>query len=101
MEVRYSGTVTTPPRFFYGSHSHMDHEQFDVRRDPDAGGGLFRVIDNVSIGPRVPVKPGDRVAVKGELVNGRGKLPIVHFTHHDPWGTHEDGSIEVGGRIYA
>ncbi len=98
MEVQYTGTVTTPPRFFFGSHSKMQHEQFDVRRD---GGELFRVIDNVSIAPRVPVRPGDRVTVKGELVHDRGKPPIVHFTHHDPWGPHEAGFIETGGRRYA
>ena len=99
MEVQYSGTVTTPPRFFKGSHSHMWHEQFDVRRDGD--GSPFRVIDNVTIAPRVPVRPGDHVSVKGELVHDRGQPPIVHFTHHDPWGTHEGGSIELGGRVYA
>ena len=98
MEVRYTGTVATQPRFFFGSHSRMEHEQFDVRRD---GGGTFRVIDNVSIAPRVPVQPGDRVTVKGELVHDRGKPPIVHFTHHDPWHTHADGSIVLDGRVYA
>jgi hypothetical protein len=41
------------------------------------------------------------VSVKGELVHDRGRPPIVHFTHHDPWGTHEGGSIELGGRVYA
>jgi Protein of unknown function (DUF3465) len=99
MEVQYSGTVTTKPHFFFGKHSRMEHEQFDVRRDGD--GSPFRVIDNVSIGPRVPVQPGDHVSVKGELVHDRGRPPIVHFTHHDPWGTHEGGSIELGGRVYA
>ena len=99
MQVQYSGTVLTPPRFFFGSHSRMEHEQFDVQRD--GGGGTFRVIDNVTIGPRVPAHPGDHVTVNGELVHDRGRPPIVHFTHHDPWGSHPGGSIELGGRVYA
>jgi hypothetical protein len=98
MEVTYHGTVVAPPRFFQGRHSPFQHEQFDVRGDD---GALFRVVDNVSLAPRVPVKPGDAVTVKGELVRDRGQPPIVHFTHHDPWGTHEDGYITLGGRLYA
>ncbi len=98
MEITLGGTVLAPPTFFQGKHSRFVHEQFDCRGDD---GRTFRVIDNVSIGPRVPVNPGDRVTVKGELVHDRGRPPIVHFTHHDPWGTHEGGFIELGGRIYA
>ena len=99
MQVQYSGTVITQPRFFFGSRSRMEHEQFDVRRD--GGGGTFRVIDNVTIGPRVPARPGDHVTVQGELVHDRGRPPSEPYTHHDPWGTHPGGSIELGGRVYA
>jgi len=98
MEVRYAGTVLTPPRFFFGKHSRMEHEQFDCR---GADGTRFRVIDNVTIAPRVPVAPGDHVVVQGELVPDRGQPPIVHFTHHDPWGTHVGGYVELNGRRYA
>jgi len=98
MEVTLRGTVLTPPRVFVGKHSRYEHEQFDCRGDD---GAVFRVVDNVTIGPRVPAVPGDRVVVKGELVHDRGQPPIVHFTHHDPWHTHEDGSITLDGRVYA
>jgi hypothetical protein len=98
LEVRYSGTVTTPPTFFSSRHSHRTHEQFDVRADD---GSTFRVIDNVSLAPRVPARPGDRVTVQGELVHDRGKPPIVHWTHRDPGRRHIDGFVELGGRIYA
>ncbi|BDE06882.1 hypothetical protein WPS_21580 [Vulcanimicrobium alpinum] len=98
MEVTYAGTVLTLPRFFHGKHSRYEHEQFDCR---DARGATFRVIDNVTIGPRIPVRPGDHVTVKGELVHDRGAPPIVHFTHHDPWKTHEDGFVRLDGRTYA
>ena len=98
MEVRYTGTVTTPPIFFTSRHSHRTHEQFDVRGDDGSG---FRVVDNVSIAPRVPAHPGDRVTVQGELVRARSPLPIVHWTHHDPGGRHPDGFVSLNGRVYA
>ncbi len=66
MEIRFEGTVTTPPTFFYGRRSHAEHEQFDCRADD---GRTIRVIDNVTLAPRVPVRPGDRVTVQGEEVH--------------------------------
>ena len=98
MQVHYSGTVTTPPSFFWSKHSHREHEQFDMRADD---GSPFRVVDNVTLAPRVPARPGDRVTVQGELVHDRGRPPIVHWTHHDPHGRHPDGFISLGGRVYA
>lgn len=96
-EVQWSGTVTTAPAFFRGARTHALHEQFDVRGDD---GRNFRVIDNVDLAPRVPVAPGDRVTVRGELV-GSETHPIVHWTHHDPRGRHEGGWIERAGARYA
>jgi hypothetical protein len=98
MEVRYTGTVTTPPIFFTSRHSHRTHEQFDVRADDGSG---FRVVDNVSIAPRVPVHPGDRVTVQGVLIHDGARRPLVHWTHHDPGRRHPDGFISLNGRVYA
>ncbi len=98
MEVRYTGTVLTQPTYFSSRHSHRTHEQFDVRADD---GSTFRVIDNVSIAPRVPAHPGDRVSVQGELIHARGKQAMVHWTHHDPGRRHVDGFVELNGRLYA
>jgi hypothetical protein len=97
LEVRYTGTVTTPPVFFSSKHSHRTHEQFDVRSDD---GSSFRVVDNVTLAPRVPARPGDRVTVQGELVHAHG-MPLVHWTHHDPGHRHVDGFIQLNGRVYA
>ena len=96
-EVQWSGTVTSVPTFFRGSRTRAIHEQFDVRRDD---GATFRVIDNVDIAPRVPVVPGDRITVHGELVHDAHRRPIVHWTHHDPRGRHESGWIERAGQRY-
>src|SRR5439155_33602 len=56
-----------------------------------SGSSQTLLIDNnVDIGKRVPVATGDGVTIHGEYVwNDQGGL--VHFTHHDPVHTHEDG----------
>lgn len=56
--------------------------------------------NNVDIGKRVPLATGDPVVVHGEYVwNDQGGL--IHFTHHDPVHTHEDGWIELKGIRYS
>lgn len=57
------------------------------------------VTNNIDIGKRVPLLTGDEVAVHGEYVwNAEGGL--IHFTHHDPKGTHEGGYIVDNGKTY-
>jgi hypothetical protein len=63
--------------------------------------GPIDVIDNVDLAPRIPVQPGDRIEVCGEMVHDPGKLPIVHWTHHDPANRHPGGFIRFRGRLYA
>ena len=52
-----------------------------VQRQP--GTNTVEVVDNVSIAPRCPVAPGDSIEIRGELVHDPGRLPVVHWTHHD------------------
>jgi hypothetical protein len=55
--------------------------------------------NNIDIGKRVPLVTGDAVVVHGEYIwNEQGGL--IHFTHHDPDHSHEDGWIEVKGIRY-
>ncbi|TMC74619.1 MAG: DUF3465 domain-containing protein [Chloroflexi bacterium] len=73
------------------------HQRFIVRLTSSTQTVL--IDNNVSIGRRVPVAPGDAVIVHGEYVwNQQGGL--VHFTHHDPAHTHESGWIERAGTRY-
>jgi len=73
------------------------HERFIVKLL--TGEITVEVEHNVSIGARAPVAEGDHVIVHGEYVwNAQGGL--IHFTHHDPQGTHEGGYIEDNGRTY-
>jgi hypothetical protein len=97
-EVAFSGTVLDAPRFFYGTNTHAMHEAFDVRSDD---GHRVEVVDNVKLAPPVPVAPGDRVSILGELVPETSHGPLVHWTHHDPAHVHADGYIDFNGRRYA
>jgi len=96
-EVTFSARVTSSPRYFMGRRTHCEHEAFDVQ----TSAGPLRVIDNVGLAPPVPVRPGDAIEVRGEMVHDRGASPIVHWTHHDPAGRHTGGFIELHGRTYA
>ncbi|GAC1391931.1 MAG: hypothetical protein NVSMB31_09660 [Vulcanimicrobiaceae bacterium] len=96
-EVDFSGTVSSSPTFFYGTHTHCEHEQFAVSTPC----GPVQIIDNVDLAPRIPVQPGDQIDVRGEYVADPGKGPIVHWTHHDPSGKHPDGFIRLHGQVYA
>ena len=95
--VDFVATVTSAPRFFYGTRTHCMHEAFDAQ----SAAGPLEVVSNVAIAPRCPVRAGDRVEVCGEMVHDPGRLPIVHWTHHDPSHRRDGGFIRLHGRLYA
>lgn len=95
--VDFTATVCSVPRFFYGSRTHCMHEAFDVQ----SSAGKLEVVDNVSIAPRCRVAPGDRIEVRGQLVHDPGRVPVVHWTHHDPASRHPSGFIRLRGQRYA
>jgi hypothetical protein len=95
VEVTADGTVT---RLLADRTSTTGtHEQFIIKLS--SGDLTIEVEHNISIAKRVPVKEGDHVIVHGVYVwNAQGGL--IHFTHHDPQGTHEGGYIQDGGATY-
>ncbi|MGR4065686.1 MAG: DUF3465 domain-containing protein [Vulcanimicrobiaceae bacterium] len=96
-QVRFDATVTTAPREFYGSRTHAEHEAFDVQ----TSAGPLEIVDNIGIAPPVPVAVGDRIEVAGEMVHDPGRLPVVHWTHHDPTHRHAGGFIRFQGTVYS
>jgi hypothetical protein len=73
------------------------HQRFVVRL---ASGQTLLIVHNLDVAPRVEeLQVGGPVAFKGEYEwNGQGGL--VHWTHHDPDGSHAPGWIEFRGKKY-
>lgn len=72
------------------------HQRFILETD---SGHTVLVAHNIDLAPKVPLASGDRVEVHGQFEwNERGG--VVHWTHHDPAGRHEEGWIRHQGRKY-
>ncbi|MGA8534028.1 MAG: DUF3465 domain-containing protein [Candidatus Tumulicola sp.] len=74
------------------------HEGFLMRLNSGCD-VVVRVEANTDFTGTFPLAAGDRVVVKGEyeFYPGGG---VIHWTHRDPRGRHEDGYVEAGGRTY-
>ena len=72
------------------------HQKFIVAL---GSGQTLLIAHNIDIAPRVPVAVGTRLTIAGEYIwNAEGGL--VHWTHHDPDGSHVDGYILLDGVYY-
>ena len=73
------------------------HQRFIVRLKSDQ---TVLIAHNIDIAPRVAgLQKGDSVRFYGEYVwNEKGGM--VHWTHHDPEGTHAAGWLKHSGRTY-
>lgn len=72
------------------------HQKFLVRLAPHL---TLLVAHNIDVAPRVPVQRGSAVRLRGEYEwNAQGG--VLHWTHRDPQGRHQDGWIEFEGRRY-
>lgn len=92
--VSASGTVTrllpddlNPPR----------HQRFLVQL---SNGQTVLISHNIDLAPRIStLRENAPVAFKGDY-EWNDKGGVVHWTHHDPDGSHEAGWINYGGMIY-
>ena len=72
------------------------HQRFIIRV---AGGQTLLVSHNIDLAPKVPLRQGDRVGLRGRYEwNEKGGL--IHWTHHDPQGRRQGGWIEYAGKTY-
>lgn len=96
-EARESGFMVTlhgrVDRLLADDRDGSRHQRFLLRLE---NGPTLLVAHNIDLADRAPVEVGDRVRLRGQYEwNERGG--VLHWTHHDPDGSHPEGWIEVDG----
>lgn len=93
-QVRGSGNVW---KILSDDNDGSRHQRFIVKLST---GRTLLVAHNIDLAPRVrSLKVGDMVSFYGEYEwNDRGG--VIHWTHHDPRGSHVGGWVEHSGRRY-
>ena len=73
------------------------HQKFIIKLP---SGHTVLVSHNIDLAPRINLlRKNDTIKIKGEYEwSERGG--VIHWTHHDPAGRHEDGWIEYQGKTY-
>jgi hypothetical protein len=73
------------------------HQKFIMQL---SSGHTVLISHNIDLAPRInALKKYDTIKIKGEYEwSERGG--VIHWTHHDPAGRHEDGWIEHQGKRY-
>lgn len=72
------------------------HQKFIVEL---VDGATVLVSHDIDVAPRVPLREGDTVQMRGEYEwNEQGG--VLHWTHHDPGGRREGGWIRHAGTTY-
>lgn len=73
------------------------HQKFILKL---SSGQTLLVAHNIDLAPRIrELEVGDRVEFSGEF-EWNEKGGVIHWTHHDPQGHHQDGWLKHQGRIY-
>ena len=81
-----------------GDDSIGDRHQRFILRLPS--GQTVLIAHNIDIAPRIEgLNVGDTVSFHGEF-EWNDKGGVVHWTHHDPQGSHESGWLKHAGRTY-
>jgi hypothetical protein len=94
LQVRGEGVVV---KVLPDDNDGSRHQRFILRL---SSGQTVLVAHNIDLAPRVEaLKAGDTVRFNG-VYEWNPKGGVLHWTHHDPDGSHEAGWLEHGGRTY-
>ena len=95
VQVSGAGTVS---RLLTDDNDGSRHQRFILQLD---SGQTLLVAHNIDIAPRLNgLSVGDRVAFYGEYVY-TDQGGTIHWTHHDPSGTHVTGWLHWNGQKYS
>lgn len=73
------------------------HQRFIITLD---SGHTLLIAHNIDLAPRInKLAMGDTVQFYGEY-EWNNKGGVIHWTHHDPDGSHEGGWLKHRGKIY-
>lgn len=94
VQVKGEGRVS---RLLPDDHKGSRHQRFILRLN---SGLTLLVAHNIDLAPRIEtLQVGDEVAYFGEY-EWNEKGGVVHWTHHDPRGSHVGGWLRHKDRIY-
>lgn len=94
VQVRGEGSVS---RVLPDDHDGSRHQRFILKLD---SGLTVLVAHNIDLAPRIDsLRQGDEVQYYGEY-EWNQKGGVVHWTHHDPRGSHVGGWLKHKGRTY-
>lgn len=94
LQVAGSGVVT---KLLKDDEDGNRHQRFILRLD---SGHTLLVAHNIDLAPRLDaLQVGDRVEFNGEY-EWNAKGGVIHWTHHDPDGSHPAGWLKHQGRTY-
>ena len=95
VQVKGQGTVT---RLLADDNEGGRHQRFILQL---ASGQTLLIAHNIDVAPRLNgLAVGDRVAFYGEYIY-TAQGGTIHWTHHDPGGTHVAGWLEWNGKRYS
>lgn len=94
VQTEGSGVVT---KLLKDDNEGSRHQRFILRL---SSGQTLLIAHNIDLAPRIAsLKTGDTVAFNGEY-EWNSKGGVIHWTHHDPDGSHVGGWLKHKGRTY-
>ena len=88
-------TAATVRRILRDDTRGSQHQRFLV----DVAGNSVLVAHNIDLAPRVPLREGQVIALRGRF-EWNDKGGVLHWTHHDPDGRLVGGWIRADGESY-